>query len=254
MVQHRAILLARSLLLLLFVLGCTADDPAAVQEDAPAEELLVLFIGNSLTYSNNLPGLVETIASAAGQSVDARQIATGGYSLEDHWNTRVGPRILELAPDLVIMQQGPSSLPENQEYLLTWTKVLSGAIREAGGEPALLMVWPDDSRIEAFGAVHDSYRNAALAVEGRFFPAGDAFLAAHIAENLQPYGIDGFHPSKLGSTIAALSIVRTLFPDALKSLPSQMTASDPTNPSVDLGANAQQVYDLVDTAVAESGI
>lgn len=239
--------------LLCVALGCAADDaPTQPSEPEAADEPLVLFIGNSLTSSNDLPGLFETIAEAAGHPVDARRITFGGYSLEDHWNTRVGPRILALEPDIVIMQQGPSSLPQNQEYLKEWTVVLAAAIREAGGVPALLMVWPELARIDAFDDVHQSYHDAALAVDGRFIPAGDAFLAAHLTDELTPYSFDDFHPSRQGSIIAALCVARTLWPDALNDLPTLMEAQDPGDPDVDLGEHSALILQIVETAVEES--
>jgi hypothetical protein len=49
--------------------------------------LRLLFIGNSLTAANDLPGLVATLAQAGGQQrPDTRMVAVGGFSLEDHWN------------------------------------------------------------------------------------------------------------------------------------------------------------------------
>jgi hypothetical protein len=48
--------------------------------------LRVLFIGNSLTSWNNLPGHVQAIARARGdRTLTYRMIAPPGVSLEDHW-------------------------------------------------------------------------------------------------------------------------------------------------------------------------
>ena len=51
-------------------------------------------------------------------------------------------------------------------YLRTWTETLAPVIRQAGGTPALLMVWPEATRIDAFDAVYRSYQGAAEAVSG----------------------------------------------------------------------------------------
>lgn len=46
----------------------------------------VLFVGNSLTIANDLPGLVQSLAEAGGAVVMVtRDVSQGGYSLEDHW-------------------------------------------------------------------------------------------------------------------------------------------------------------------------
>ena len=44
------------------------------------------FLGNSLTYTNDLPAVVQAIAEKQGKTFTYRAITVGGYSLEDHWN------------------------------------------------------------------------------------------------------------------------------------------------------------------------
>ena len=52
-----------------------------------------------------------------------------------------------------------------------------------------------------------SYRNAAIASRSELLPAGDAWRAAWRRDpKLQLYGPDGFHPSRLGTYLAALVI------------------------------------------------
>src|SRR5438067_12250792 len=48
--------------------------------------LKVLFIGNSFTARNDLPGLIAHLASARGKSLRHRLISAGGASLRNHWN------------------------------------------------------------------------------------------------------------------------------------------------------------------------
>jgi hypothetical protein len=54
---------------------------------AAAAPLRILFIGNSLTYVNDLPALVQAIGKANGEKVETRMVAYPDYSLEDHWNS-----------------------------------------------------------------------------------------------------------------------------------------------------------------------
>src|SRR5688572_5578026 len=62
---------------------------SARKEPDSAKALRVLFIGNSLTYSNDLPSVVEAFAKATGQRVFAcKTIALPDFSLEDHWNKK----------------------------------------------------------------------------------------------------------------------------------------------------------------------
>ena len=59
---------------------------AAPAGGGQAPPLRVLFVGNSLTAANDLPAYVGALAAARGRALDAKTIAPGGYSLEDHWN------------------------------------------------------------------------------------------------------------------------------------------------------------------------
>ena len=59
--------------------------------------LKVLFIGNSFTARNNLPGLITDLAAARGRSLEHRLISAGGASLRNHWNAGLVVPSRELA-------------------------------------------------------------------------------------------------------------------------------------------------------------
>lgn len=235
------------------LVGCS-EHPTGLEPD-PNAEISVLFVGNSLTYVNSLPELVQTAAEAGGHTLAAHSAASPNFSLEDHWHTGIATVIRDIRPDVVVMQQGPSSLPENQIYLREWADTLSTVIEEVGARPALLMVWPDKSRLAFFGEVRDSYREAALAVGGMFIPAGQAWLEAWERDpDLALYGVDDFHPSRLGSAVAALVVYRILFDQSVTELPDLMEPTTPHLPVIDLGAAAATVKAAVEEAVREWGV
>lgn len=171
----------------------------------------VLFIGNSLTLANDLPGLVGALAQAGGAVViETRDASQGGYALEDHWaNADSRDALAQGGWDVVVLQQGPSALPESQANLIAWAGTWADAIRAQGGTPALYMVWPERSRLSAFDSVSASYRRAAQEAGAQLYPAGDAWRAAWARDSaLALYGPDDFHPSVMGSYLAALVIYR----------------------------------------------
>ena len=51
--------------------------------------LKVLFIGNSFTARNDLPGLVAELAAARGKTLQHRLISAGGASLRTHWKCSI---------------------------------------------------------------------------------------------------------------------------------------------------------------------
>ncbi len=174
----------------------------------------VLFIGNSLTYTNDLPGMLVAVARQAGDSaLAAHAVALANVSIEDHWYEGTARALLERTRwEFVVLQQGPSSLPANQANLAQWTGAFAPLIRAAGAEPVLYMVWPAaDRALLDFPLVLESYREAARSVGGIFAPAGDAWIAALAADPAVPlYGPDGFHPSAAGTYVAALVLLGRL--------------------------------------------
>ena len=198
--------------LLLVLLALVAAGCAPQQRAGGAEPLRVLFVGNSLTHTNDLPAVVATLARGLGTEIEYETIAPGGMSLEDHWNAgRVPAEIASGDWDAVVMQQGPSALPESQANLIEWADRLAEHARKHGARPALLTVWPEGYRVNVLGDVIASYANAAKAAGAELYPAGVAWQAAWSrTPSLPLYGPDGFHPSPLGTYLAALVVTAGL--------------------------------------------
>ena len=79
---------ARAVTLLpMLLLGACILDPDPKEETEPFgdADLSVLFVGNSLTYTNDMPVMLQAIAEAAGKSFEYRSLTAPNFSLEDHW-------------------------------------------------------------------------------------------------------------------------------------------------------------------------
>lgn len=232
-------------------LGCL-EDPVPTAPPLREGDHRILFVGNSLTYTNDLPGAVVTVAHALDRDVAVASVAYPNFALEDHWYSGIADVVGELAPDVVVMQQGPSSQPQNQRHLAAWSDSLSGVVRRVDGEPALLMVWPSLSRELAFDDVRDAYYAAAEGVGGAFIPVGEAFRAlyAHDPE-LSPFGPDGFHPSDVGTVLAAYVVIGTLFGDPVTGLPAELETPPEGGRMISLDAEAAPVLQsIADSVVA----
>lgn len=196
-------------LALTLILG-VAQTPAPPSSTPPTTR--VLFVGNSLTLANDLPGLITRIGHADGRRIETETIARANFSLEDHWNQADARRaIARRGWDFVVLQQGPSALPESRTLLVDYVKRFDRVIREAGAKTALYMVWPSAARRGDFPGVSQSYKAAADAVGGLLIPAGDAWRAAWaIDADLGLYTSDGFHPTPLGTALAAMVVYERL--------------------------------------------
>lgn len=173
----------------------------------------VLFIGNSLTEANGLPAAVEALSrQGGGTPISTASVVFGGFSLEDHWNQGTAQRrIAERGWSIVVLQQGPSSLPDSQVNLREWTVRFDAVIRASGARTALYMVWPESNRRDAFPAVSQSYARAAEDVTGMLLPVGEAWRGAWRRDPEVPlYGPDGFHPTPTATYLAALVIYQQI--------------------------------------------
>jgi lysophospholipase L1-like esterase len=179
---------------------------SAIAQDPP--ELTILFIGNSLTSVNDVPRLVRQIAEADGRPVRTWAVAANDFGLPDHWaDGRAARELSRRRPMFVVLQQGPSALPESRVILRDYAARFARLARDAGARPAMYAVWPAVQRASDFDRVHESYALAAGDIDAVLLPAGRAWQDAWKQDSrLALYGPDGFHPSERGSWLAALVI------------------------------------------------
>jgi hypothetical protein len=211
---------SRSLLVLAAAMLACGSDPGRITDPEPTPNiplapLRVLFVGNSLTYYNDLPGMLEDMGSAAGQQIETVDVSQGGFALEDHWNTGPARDSLDNGRwNVVVLQQGAS-----HENLEMWAVTWANAIRAADARPALYMIWPVRARLDDFPTVILSYRTAAEVAGAELYAAGEAWQAAWSTDpDLPLYGPDGIHPSVMGSYLAALAIYRGMMENEPPSL------------------------------------
>lgn len=205
-------------LLIVLALGCSD-----AQDQAKSKKLL--FIGNSLTYYNELPTLVQELYVAIKQPKPVVEAITrGGASLGDHWQSAgTRERITGKKWDYIILQQGPSSLAESQRELMRDMETVKPWLKQSGAKPALFMVWPENTRHRFFPQVRQAYANAAKAVDGVFLPAGLALQNIIEKDKTAQLFTDGLHPTPLGTYLAALVITARLTDTPPDQFPAKIT-------------------------------
>lgn len=197
--------------MLFAVMGCASGTTGPTPPDGGSARR-ILFIGNSLTYYNDLPGMVKTLAHEAGVDLTVESVTFPGVSLQDHWGMGTAlERLQDTTWDLVIMQQGPSGAPESRELLIQSVQLFDTPIRAAGARPAVYMVWPESVRQTAFDSVANNYTAAADTVDAMLFPGIRTWQAAwNRVPSMELYGKDGFHPSPLGTYAIAVLMVHQI--------------------------------------------
>ena len=180
-----------------------------------AQTTKILFVGNSLTYTNNLPSLVELEAKSRGVKVKTMTLAYPNYAIIDHWNDgEVQKYIKSEKYDYVVIQQGPSSQKEGRRMLMEDGSKLQKLCDQSGAKLVYFMVWPSQTYYHTFEGVIKNHRDAAEQNNAILCPVGEAWKAYfENTDDYSLYGSDGFHPSPKGSRLAAEVIIDTLFDD-----------------------------------------
>jgi hypothetical protein len=165
----------------------------------------VLFIGNSFTARNDLPGLIAQLAAAAGTAMSHRLVSAGGASLRMHWNKAEAVKAIpEGGYDYVVLQE-QSTLPiKNALRFHENVRLFDPEIKAAGSKAALYMTWARRHAPESQQALTDAYQSIGRETGATVVPVGEAwrqFLARHDAPVL--HDKDGSHPTVAGSYLAA---------------------------------------------------
>ena len=228
----------------LAALGCSLDSPVQGGRTDIGEGRPILFIGNSLTYWNDLPLVVQALADSAGEKLAVGWVALADFNLEDHERRGLARTAIEARSwSVVVLQQGPSSVEANRQQLIASTRRFDAWAAGAGARLGLYAAWPQRVNVADFERAGESYALAAAAVDGLLFPVSEAWRAAwRLDPSVQLYEVDGLHPSPLGSYVAALVMVQRLTGKSPVGLPRRVSLQNGSTfeVSAEAAAVAQQ--------------
>ena len=165
----------------------------------------ILFVGNSFTSRNNLPGLIKGLAGARGIEVEHKLISAGGASLRQHLNA--GKALEAIASgsfDTVVLQE-QSTLPiKSPARFQDSARDFHAAIEAAGARTALYLTWARRNAPDTQAALTSAYAASAVELAATLVPVGlvwEHFLAKHDEPVL--HDADNSHPALAGSYLAA---------------------------------------------------
>ncbi len=190
----------------------------------------VLFIGNSYTYYNSLPQMVEELAQAAGQEIEYRAFTRGGSTLLE---LELHPELRSLLSekwDYVVLQehstQGFSSwngeLNVNDPlYFLQGARLISQRANRA--KIILYSTWARKNHPEFQAHLDYGYMLASREINATIAPAGRAWAAVREQSNApELFVADGSHPTPAGSYLSACVLMRTIFSRPCTGLPATL--------------------------------
>jgi len=189
----------------------------------------VLFIGNSYTYFNNLPGMLTDLSTSLGDYVQPTSQVAGGATFQAHATNPATYTAINSADwDFVVLQaqsQEPS-FPDSQvnSETLPFAEQMADSIRNNSicSNILMFMTWgrengdPQWVPISTFDGMNSRLRNAYIrmadSIDASISPVGVAWK--YVRDNypsIQLYSPDGSHPSLEGSYLAACTFYASLF-------------------------------------------
>lgn len=193
----------------------------------------VLFIGNSYTSVNDLPGTLQALADASGAQprLIVESITAGGARLKTHWDDGAAvERIRSAEWDFVVLQeqsQTPLMPFGRNQFFVPYAKKFAEVVRDRGAIPVLYLTWP---RPDTPGFPQRDYTTSvvdlAKELRAEVAPAG---LAKEAVEAQLPafnfYADSGGHPTAAGTYLAACTFFATIYDRSPEGLPASVTTA-----------------------------
>jgi hypothetical protein len=203
--------LVLSLLLQGLVLACSS--PAAAS-DEPAR-IRILFVGNSYTYVNDLPRILQVMAIQSGRrSLPEVRIMVGpGFAWEDHWKVEAAQKVIKSTQwDYVVLQEQSQEPILHEQKMKKFGTLLIDAVHRSHASPLLFVTWSRENEAAAQSVISTSYARLASAARAQMVPVDKAWQ--YMRERHPEFGLyrqDGSHPSPAGSYLAACVFYRTIY-------------------------------------------
>ncbi len=207
-----------------------------------SKPLRVLFIGNSYTYFNNLPRMVEQLAAASknGPRIETQMVVLPGGTLKEQWQLEKASKAIQQGGwDYVVLQEQSTFgaswrvdglLHLNTLYFFEYARLFDAAIQKAGAKTVLYQTWPwRDAPEQDRQALDYAQMEIARELHAIVAPVALAWqIARKDAPEVSLYWVDGSHPSPGGSYLAACVFYATLTGRKPTGLPNEIIG-----PSVD---------------------
>lgn len=192
-----------------------------------------LFLGNSYIYSNDMPAMISSLATADGNTLIKDQNTPGGYTLQGHsTNATTHTKIANNNWDFVILQEQSQlpSFPWSQvtSDVFPYAEILCDSIRAANpcAYPIFFDTWgrrdgdPQWDSINTFDKMNARLLNGYTTMSDMnstlMAPVGVGFDHVH-NDGASPithaalYSGDGSHPSVYGTYLAACVFYEIVF-------------------------------------------
>ena len=228
--------------------------PARPQDSPSKEEIHVLFIGNSLTYVNDLPNMVAELAQAGKQRPLRYERETpGGCTLEKHWKDgKALAKIQSRKWDFVVLQGQSEAAMRRRDSMFEYGKRFNAEINKNGAKTLQYLTWAMQNKPDDQAVINKAYLDLSKELQARVAPVGIAWATALQADKgLVLHQPDKLHPNPTGTYLAACVFYATIYgksPEGLPGIVGKLT-DDEARP---LQAIAWKVVQVTDKAAASA--
>lgn len=193
----------------------------------------MLFLGNSMTYVNDLPDVFDQLSQSGGFEPEVYDLTEGSYRLQyfadetDEVGSQVYAALESYTWDYVVLQeQSGISTIGGEDLMYPAARTLDKMIRSAEGESVFLMTWAykdgfahkllgvnvEKTTEEMQTMIAENYRNIAGELDALLAPAGIAFMrCAERYPEIELWDEDKSHPSPAGTYLAACVLYKVLY-------------------------------------------
>jgi uncharacterized protein DUF4886 len=209
--------------------SCSLSTKCGGPQDASCTR--VLFIGNSLTFVNDLPNTFAKLARSGGHKVEVGMAAQPGWTLDNHVKSPETLSTLNSTKWNFVVLQEQSLIPAFQQSrireMYPAARELVRKTRELGATPIFFVTWahrdgwPENRMTyqNMQAEIDTGYAGIALESNAPVAPVGSAwFYAVNGHPELSLWQEDGNHPTEQGTYLAACVFYAVIFhksPDGL---------------------------------------
>ena len=182
----------------------------ASNSGASKSDLRILFIGNSLTFWNEMPWMFEQVARSLASRPKTQFSGRSGLSLRAHSREgRAQKAIAEGRWDYVVIQPQSTEMMREGEETAKYAGMFDELARKSGAKTVVFLTWAPRSADFKQEALTARYRAMADRLNARVAPIGEAW--AELARSGIEMEEGGAHPTLAGSYLATCVLYATLY-------------------------------------------
>jgi hypothetical protein len=208
--------------------GCSSLKPCSDDPNCTK----VLFIGNSFTFVNDLPGTFAALAKSGKHRVETDMAAPGGWALSDHVKAaETLDKIKSSKWNFIVLQeqsQRPADAQVRETKMYPPARTLVSLIRKNGAEPIFFLTWghkngwPENAIMtyrDMQQGLNNGYLSIASELDARVSPVGVAWaLTRRDNPQMNLWQADGSHPAVQGTYLAACVFYAVIFQESPEGL------------------------------------